>query len=214
MPVAIENKKGREKEKSKKLFGNPIIERLSKTHFAVPITILTTAATFVFYLGTIYSELKITTLVVLFLIGLFTFTFTEYMVHRFIFHMLPTNKLKEKIAYNFHGVHHDYPKDKNRLAMPPLVSTILAAALFFLFKLVLRDYAYGFMPGFLIGYTSYLSIHYMVHSYQPPGNFFKALWVNHGIHHYKDPEVAFGVSSPLWDFVFGTLPKKKTKGHH
>ncbi|MEL6652049.1 MAG: fatty acid hydroxylase, partial [Bacteroidota bacterium] len=26
-------------------------------------------------------------------------------------------------------------------------------------------------------------------------------------HHYKDDTVAFGVSSPLWDYVFRTMPK-------
>jgi sterol desaturase/sphingolipid hydroxylase (fatty acid hydroxylase superfamily) len=45
----------------------------------------------------------------------------------------------------------------------------------------------------------------MVHAFQPPKNFFKVLWVNHSIHHYKDGEVVFGVSSPLWDYIYGTM---------
>jgi sterol desaturase/sphingolipid hydroxylase (fatty acid hydroxylase superfamily) len=73
------------------------------------------------------------------------------------------------------------------------------------------DYAFAFLPGFLVGYASYLAVHYMVHAYQPPRNFMKMLWVNHGIHHYKDGEIIFGVSSPLWDYIFGTMsiPHKK-----
>ncbi|MGB3618930.1 MAG: sterol desaturase family protein, partial [Catalinimonas sp.] len=34
------------------------------------------------------------------------------------------------------------------------------------------------------------------------------LWVHHSIHHFKDDERAFGVSSPLWDWVFGTMPRR------
>ncbi|MDE0470592.1 MAG: sterol desaturase family protein, partial [Ekhidna sp.] len=67
---------------------------------------------------------------------------------------------------------------------------------------------FGFLPGFLIGYASYLWVHYMVHAFQPPKNFWRTLWVHHGIHHYKQPHRAFGVSSPLWDLIFRTMPKK------
>jgi sterol desaturase/sphingolipid hydroxylase (fatty acid hydroxylase superfamily) len=48
-----------------------------------------------------------------------------------------------------------------------------------------------------------------VHAYPPPGNFFKALWINHSVHHYKDGEAVFGVSSPLWDYIYGTMKLKQ-----
>ena len=91
--------------------------------------------------------------------------------------------------------------------MPPIVSVILAASLLYVFHLLIGEYTFAFLPGFVLGYASYLFVHFIVHAYQPPKNFFKALWVNHGIHHYKDHNKAFGVSSPLWDYVFGTMPK-------
>jgi sterol desaturase/sphingolipid hydroxylase (fatty acid hydroxylase superfamily) len=28
-------------------------------------------------------------------------------------------------------------------------------------------------------------------------------------HHFQDHRYGFGVSSPLWDVVFGTLPRKR-----
>ena len=73
------------------------------------------------------------------------------------------------------------------------------------------DFAYGFTAGFLFGYAAYLFVHYLVHALQPPQNALKVLWVNHAIHHYKNPDVAYGVTTPFWDFVFRTLPKKKTR---
>ncbi|MEQ9007606.1 MAG: sterol desaturase family protein, partial [Ekhidna sp.] len=113
-----------------------------------------------------------------------------------------------KFAYTVHGVHHDYPKDKDRLAMPIPLSLALSTGFFFLFQFIMGVNVFGFLPGFLMGYAYYLWIHYMVHAFQPPKNFWKVLWVHHGIHHYKDPGNAFGVSSPFWDLVFGTMPKK------
>jgi hypothetical protein len=58
--------------------------------------------------------------------GTVFWTWFEYLAHKHIFHMLPTNKLKERIQYTFHGVHHEYPHDKERLAMPPAASVILS----------------------------------------------------------------------------------------
>ena len=122
-----------------------------------------------------------------------------------------TNKIRKSIQYGLHGVHHEYPKDKGRLAMPPLVSAFLAASLLITFLFLIGNYTFGFLPGFVMGYVSYLFVHYIVHTYAPPKNIFKELWINHAIHHYKDHTKAFGVSSPLWDYVFRTMPDKKKK---
>jgi hypothetical protein len=86
------------------------------------------------------------------------------------------------MQYLIHGVHHEFPKDKDRLAMPPLVSVTIATVLLLLFRVILGDLAFSFLPGFIVGYAYYLSVHYIVHVYQPPKNFFKVLWINHGIH--------------------------------
>ena len=69
----------------------------------------------------------------------------------------------------------------------------------------------GSFPDLLPVIPLYLAIHYIVHAYQPPKNVLKALWINHGIHHYKDDEHAYGVSSPLWDILLGTMPTKRKK---
>jgi sterol desaturase/sphingolipid hydroxylase (fatty acid hydroxylase superfamily) len=199
----------RPKNKGQKvIFDNPILERLTRTHIAVPISIFCLFSAGLIYYAFTYAELPAYLIATLFMSGLLIFTFIEYLVHRYVFHMDTDTKLKEKIQYNFHGVHHEYPKDKGRLAMPPIVSVLLAVGLLFAFKFVIGEYTYAFLPGFIMGYASYLFVHFIVHAYQPPKNLFKALWVNHGIHHYKDNNKAFGVSSPLWDYVFGTMPTK------
>lgn len=193
---------------TKKIFDNPILERLSRTHIAVPVSMFILFSLLLLYYAIVYTNLPPAIVPFLFLSGLLLFTLIEYMAHRFLFHMNTNTKFKKKIQYNLHGVHHEYPKDKDRLAMPPLLSLLLATILFFLFYTLMGTKVFGFLPGVMTGYASYLFVHFIVHAYPPPKNFFKTLWINHAIHHYKDSSVVFGVSSPLWDYVFGTMPKK------
>ncbi|MCG8319362.1 MAG: sterol desaturase family protein [Cytophagales bacterium] len=196
---------------TKQLFSNPILEKLSRTHIMVPISILTIAAIGVIYWGISNGAIGVLLAVILFFVGMITFSLIEYLVHRYVFHMVPSTPAREKIQYSVHGVHHEFPKDKDRLAMPPLMSSAITVILFFLFRLIMGNAVFGFLPGFLIGYCAYLGVHYIVHAYQPPKNIFKVLWIHHGIHHYKDHERAFGVSSPLWDYIFGTMPKQTSR---
>ncbi|MFT2007111.1 sterol desaturase family protein [Pontibacter sp. 13R65] len=190
------------------IFQNPILERLTRTHIALPIIIFISIAGGLIYYGITYSFINVAEALALFLGGWLIFTLLEYLAHRFVFHMDTDTPLKKNIQYTFHGNHHDYPKDKERLAMPPIVSVFIASLLFFMFKLVFGPLVFGIVAGLLFGYALYLFVHYAVHAFAPPKNFLKVLWVHHSIHHYKDPEAAFGVSSPLWDWVLGTMPKK------
>ena len=59
--------------------------------------------------------------ILFFLLGIFTWTFLEYSLHRFIFHMelyIPDNRYLRTLHYTFHGVHHAFPMDKDRLVFP------------------------------------------------------------------------------------------------
>jgi sterol desaturase/sphingolipid hydroxylase (fatty acid hydroxylase superfamily) len=190
------------------MFSNPILERMSRTHISIPITMFLVMACISYYVGFTQTEISIVSGLLISLGGLVFFTFVEYMMHKYFFHMDYNTPIKDKIQYSVHGVHHDYPKDQDRLAMPPPVSAAYSVILYLIFKLTMGDFAYYFLPGFLIGYAGYLSVHFIVHAYQPPKNFLKALWINHAIHHYKNPDSAFGVTTPLWDYILGTMPKK------
>lgn len=193
---------------SKQLFKNKLMERLTRTHIAVPLVIFSIISTSLMIYGFQQSYITALSAPLLFISGFMSFTLIEYVMHRFVFHLNPKTEKQEKFAYAVHGVHHDYPKDKDRLAMPIPLSLTLSTGFFFLFQLFMGINVFGFLPGFLMGYASYLWVHYMVHAFQPPKNFWKILWVHHGIHHYKDPGNAFGVSSPFWDMIFRTMPKK------
>ena len=201
---------------TKQLFNNPILEKLSRTHISVPLTIFFLYSSGLLYWSITHTNLSALLTGGLFLIGLLSFTWIEYLAHRYLFHMDTYTKAREKIQYVIHGVHHEFPKDKTRLAMPPLLSITISTILLLLFRLAMGDFVFAFLPGFLMGYAAYLSVHYMVHAYQPPKNFLKYLWINHGTHHYKNGEMVFGVSSPLWDYIYGTMSKpiRETNPQH
>jgi sterol desaturase/sphingolipid hydroxylase (fatty acid hydroxylase superfamily) len=195
---------------SKQLFKNPVLEKLSRTHISVPLIIFFSFAVVLLYWNTLNTSLNVFQTIGMFFLGMVSFSWVEYNVHRHVFHMATYTKLRTKIQYIAHGVHHEFPKDKDRLAMPPLLSVTIATILLLLFRLILGDFVFSFLPGFLVGYAAYLSVHYIVHAYQPPKNFFKVLWVNHGMHHYKNGDIIFGVSSPLWDYIYGTMRQRKS----
>lgn len=192
---------------SKKLFENKFLEKLTRTHIAIPISLfIVYSAALLYYSITSINSLSGWQTFGLFMAGFFIFTLVEYVMHRYLFHIGTSTKKREKLQYTLHGVHHEYPKDKERLAMPPIMSITIATTLLLVFKLILGDLTFAFLPGFLVGYASYLSMHYILHIYKAPKGFFNFLWANHAVHHYKDQTKAYGVSSPLWDYIFGTMP--------
>ena len=62
----------------------------------------------------------------------------------------------------------------------------------------------------------YGSMHFAIHAWNPPFKWMKPLWRNHHLHHYKNVELGFGVSSTMWDYIFGTMfdlkKEKEDKG--
>ena len=194
---------------SAQLFENPLLEQLSHTHIAWPVGIFITTTLLSLYYGFTHGFLSGLSALGLFLGGLLLFTFVEYMVHRYLYHLPATTPRKVKFQYAMHGVHHEFPKDKTRLAMPPIVTVFVASLLFFVFRLVFGSWAFGILAGFTFGYASYLFVHYAIHAYSPPKNFLRVWWTHHSQHHYRQDEVAFGVSSTLWDRLIGTMPKPR-----
>jgi len=109
-------------------------------------------------------------------------------------------------------VHHAQPQLKTRLVMPPVVSVPMAFIFYGLFSLVVGawigapQWIAPLFSGFIIGYLVYDLIHYATHHFPMRRGFLKFLKRYHMMHHYKTPDARFGVSSPLWDRVFGTMP--------
>jgi sterol desaturase/sphingolipid hydroxylase (fatty acid hydroxylase superfamily) len=188
-----------------RLFQNQYLEMLTKTH---PLVIWGMYVPVIIYLlyyshdryG--FSALRIT---LTFLGALLFWTFFEYIAHRFLYHWVSENPRIQKFVYTMHGNHHHYPRDRQRLFLPPVPSIIMASAIFALMYLVMRENVFMFFPGFILGYLLYGSMHYAIHAWNPPFKWMKPLWRNHHLHHYKDDNKGYGVSTTIWDRVFGTM---------
>lgn len=192
-----------------RIFNNKYLEALTKTHPAVIISMyvpLSILSLTYFYL---YIESSFVSMFGLFFGGFFLWTFVEYLLHRYIFHFITESELVQRFHYTVHGVHHEYPKDTERLVMPPVPSVIVATIFFGIYYAMMGTYAFAFLPGFIIGYLFYALIHYSIHAFAPP-KYLAYLWRHHNIHHFKYPDKAYGVSSPLWDIIFNTMPPKES----
>ena len=146
------------------------------------------------------------------LAGLVCWSFVEYALHRFIFHFRPRTPRQERLSFLVHGVHHAQPMVKTRLVMPLVVSVPLAAFFYGLSWLIgsmlLGRPAWGnsFFAGLVTGYVGYDMLHYSIHHFPLRGPLLSYLRKHHMQHHAVTWDKRFGISSPVWDRVFGTEP--------
>jgi dihydroceramide fatty acyl 2-hydroxylase len=147
----------------------------------------------------------------MFVAGLAIWTLTEYLVHRFFFHLEPKSVWGKRLIFLFHGVHHVQPHVKTRLVMPPAVSIPGALLFYVLFDALFRVAGaevlmWPTLAGFTLGYIGYDLLHYSEHHMPMKGPILKFLKRHHMEHHYKTPQARFGVSTSMWDEVFRTEP--------
>lgn len=192
---------------SGRIFQSPILEALTKTHIAVPLVMFYGSGLAMILWSIMRLGLDPTATVATFMAGFLTLTLVEYLVHRHFYHMGTGSPRRARLQYIFHGVHHEHPRDKKRLALPPVMSIVLASSFIGLFRLTMGLYGFAFGGGFLAGYATYLLAHYAIHVYSPPKNFLRVIWKHHHLHHFVGDTGAFGVSSPFWDHIFGTMPE-------
>jgi len=191
-----------------RLFKSDYMEMMTKTHPIVIYSIYFPIIALMLYYGAAYRNLSIGSEILFFIGGALFWSLFEYVMHRYLFHLVAESQRAQKFIYTLHGVHHEYPRDKERLFMPPVPSLIIASLIFLIMYGLMSWNALAFFSGFVFGYMMYGSMHYAIHAFAPP-KYLKALWRNHHLHHYKAQDKGFGVSSVLWDVVFKTVPKKE-----
>ncbi len=190
------------------LFESRFLDFFSRVHPAIPgiifVPVVVIAAWAGFDGG--YNALQVGGL---FLSGLLIWTLSEYWLHRLVFHWEPDHPIGSRLHFIMHGVHHEHPNDPLRLVMPPAVSIPLAALFLGLFVLIFgTPAAYPAFAGFIAGYLTYDYTHYHLHHHVPRTAAGKQLREQHMRHHFQDHRYGYGVSSPLWDFVFRTRSEK------
>jgi len=150
------------------------------------------------------------------------YPFGEWAIHVYVLHMKPfafRGRRFDPPAAKGHRAHHRKPNDLWVLLLEP---PELAQLLFVAVPLVVAVAAapvwllVGPIPlGVLISaaLTSYALIalyewtHFLIHTaYVPRSRYYRAIWRNHRLHHFKNEHFWHGVTNKLSDRVLGTDP--------
>jgi len=196
------------------IFENSFLESLTKTSLKQNIIVYGLLVILLIYNAIVIQNVPVLQFAGFFFFALLFWTLAEYLLHRYLFHWISENKYIQRFHFIMHGSHHLFPRDNERLLMPPVPGILMASILFLIFYAVfsllnIPVYTWAFFPGFFLGYLLYSFLHRATHVMKPPKRF-KYLWKHHNLHHYKYPNKAFGVSNTLWDRIFGTMPPKNS----
>ncbi len=192
--------------KSIQIFKNPLLERFTHVHPLTPFVLWFPLVGWLLWRSLSLHQLSIIEVGSLGLIALLLWTLVEYLLHRFVFHYEGKTSLVQKLHFLIHGLHHADPIDPTRLVMPPAASIILAVIFYTVFRSILGSVLVEpFFSFFVLGYLCYDYIHFAVHHFSPRTFIGRFLKQSHMQHHYVSPHSRWGVSSPFWDYVFGTL---------
>jgi sterol desaturase/sphingolipid hydroxylase (fatty acid hydroxylase superfamily) len=137
--------------------------------------------------------------------GYLLWTLLEYLLHSEIFHRAGLPGFLRSLAEG-HLSHHDDPPNPGLIVARLSFSVPIAAVLFGLFSLALWSARLAALlaSGVILGYLSYEIVHFAIHRSPRMRRLVKPLASHHLHHHYADPSRCFGVSVPLWDWVFRT----------
>lgn len=195
---------------SVKMFSNDTIESLTKCPWYVPLLFWLPIITYewlhyVRLLGG-WTQLSLSIVLPTAVVGILCWLLFEYSLHRWIFHWKSSSYVGNIIHFLIHGHHHITPMDFDRLVFPPAPALILA----FPFwagapRLLGVTFGYPWLIGFALGYLVYDMTHFWIHRGVPQNAFMKAQKRRHVHHHYFQPSVNFGISNPLYDYVFATI---------
>ncbi|KAK4052593.1 fatty acid alpha-hydroxylase [Microbotryomycetes sp. JL221] len=203
-----------------RLFGPAYLEMFTRTPWYVVPIVWAPITAYLFYLS-LYQQVNVdlgtalSRTMICFFIGNFIWTVLEYTMHRFLFHMdnyLPDHPAALTLHFLLHGIHHYLPMDGLRLVMPPLLFFVLQSPFTKLAHVLFPAFiANGIIAGAFTFYIGYDMAHYFFHHASLPG-FLRPQKSHHMEHHYKEPNLGFGVTSPVWDWIFNTefvsRPKK------
>lgn len=130
--------------------------------------------------------------------GLAAWTLLEYLLHRYVLHhAIPFRGM--------HALHHASPAAL--IGTPTWVSVALIGGLVFLpLRHELQAYvANGATAGLMLGYLWYVGVHHAAHHLRArPGSYLFQAKQRHALHHHSRQPCNFGVTTALWDRVFGS----------
>lgn len=135
-------------------------------------------------------------------LGALTWSLMEYVFHRFLGH-------DKRTQPNFFSVEHLRHHSVGNYFAPAWKKAVLAVIVFALFSAItvpLFGAAVGmsYVGSFVVTYLAYEWLHKREHTHEGIGPYARWARRHHFVHHFVNPKMNHGVTSPVWDIVFGT----------
>ena len=153
------------------------------------------------------SEPSRSAIFILFLFGFLSWGLVEYVLHRFVFHLDAASMFGRNFFYAAHLTHHENPKATDYLFANLQISLPIASAYWLVAWAALGTWrvASYLVIGLVAGYFCYESLHFLAHHGRSRLPLLRYLKKYHLLHHYRTPDLRFGVTSPVFDLLFGTF---------
>ena len=140
----------------------------------------------------------------LFALGAVFWTFLEYALHRGLGH----NPKRKNLFTVEHLLHH---KEVNYFAAAykkaAAAVVVIGAVTLVLGAVIGWANGFAFSIGLALMYLVYEFVHSYLHTHAPRNAYGALLRKHHFYHHFNDPDMNHGVTTPIWDLVFGTYAK-------
>lgn len=187
--------------------------KIARTHHLTPVIVYGSLSAIMLALVFYWGQKTLGHIALLFFTGMFLWTVVEYFLHRFPFHKDIKTEPFRLITSGLHLLHHEIPNRGDYVVAPIAMSFPFYVLIVSLLCLSAQDVSNGFLlsSGLATAYLAYEWTHYATHHRVAKTRFGKYLKKHHMMHHFKDSNNYFGVTSPVWDFLFGTLPPVDTK---
>jgi sterol desaturase/sphingolipid hydroxylase (fatty acid hydroxylase superfamily) len=140
---------------------------------------------------------------ILFGVGLIGWTLIEYVLHRVLFHHAPVLSL-------IHERHHNSPREL--IGTPAWASVLLGVTTVAIPSWTFLGFDRGtaVTAGLVVGYLWYVFVHYTAHHWQPQQHsYLYRVRLRHARHHHVSQDGNFGVTTSVWDHVFGTALEER-----
>lgn len=136
-----------------------------------------------------------------FFAGLLLWTFAEYWIHRSVLHGVYWMGIHER--------HHKHPREEVNFPIWQIPAYFLV--IFGMLWLAFGAYCFAAFAGVVLGYIAFFTLHHLMHRME------QAAWLSRGSHewlqdfairhnaHHKLTDQNYGITTDLWDRIFGTL---------
>jgi hypothetical protein len=150
--------------------------------------------------------------------------FVEWVIHKYLLHLKPISingRHVELYGSVQHRRHHGAPSDLDRVLLQPaeVVGFLVQIAVVVALLALAVEESLGWpalAPALTAVVFAYAGLfryewsHFLIHTpYVPRSRWYRAIWRNHRLHHFKHEDYWMGVSSNLGDRLLGTNPDQK-----